>query len=50
MNKEILDIVKDFSLWNGNSFTLAQLVAEKQKEISRAALIDAGFTEAAEVF
>lgn len=50
MDKQILDIVKDFSLWNGNSFTLAQIVSAKQKELDKEALITAGFADAAEVF
>lgn len=48
MGKEILDIVNDFSQWKGNSFTLAALIVEKQKELDRQALAAAGFTEAAE--
>lgn len=32
MDKQILDIVNDFSQWRGNSFTLAKLVAELVKE------------------
>lgn len=49
MGKEILDIINDFNQWKGNSFTLAALLIEKQKELDRQKLIDAGFTEAAEV-
>lgn len=48
MGKEILDIVNDFSQWKGNSFTLAALIVEKQKELDRQALVNAGFAEAAE--
>jgi hypothetical protein len=33
MDKRILEIVNDFAAWRGNSFTLATLVAEKQREI-----------------
>ena len=37
MDKAILDIVNDFSAWRGNPFTLASLVAEKQRELCEAA-------------
>lgn len=33
MDKRILDILNDFASWRGNSFTLATLVAEKQRQI-----------------
>ena len=49
MGKDILDIINDFNQWKGNSFTLAALLIEKQKELDRQKLIDAGFPEAAEV-
>ena len=49
MDKRILDLVNDFSQWKGNSFTLANLIMEMQKEIDREKLIAAGFTDAAEV-
>ncbi len=49
MDRSILDLINDFSQWKGNTFTLAALVAEKQREIDRQKLLDAGFTEAAEV-
>lgn len=49
MDKTILDIVNDFTQWKGNTFTLAVLIEEKQKELDRQKLIDAGFTDAAEV-
>jgi hypothetical protein len=32
MDRQILDIVNDFSQWRGNSFTLAKLIAELVKE------------------
>lgn len=35
MDKRILDLVDDFAQWRGNSFTLAALVAELQKQIDR---------------
>lgn len=33
MDKRILDIVSDFSSWKGDSYRLATLVSEKQREI-----------------
>lgn len=49
MDKRILDLVNDFSQWKGNSYTLANLIVELQKDIDREKLIAAGLTEAAEV-
>lgn len=49
MDKSILDLINDFPQWKGNTFTLAALIQEKQKELDRQKLIDAGFPEAAEV-
>lgn len=48
MDKSILDIVKDFTAWQGNTYTLAALIVEKQKELDRQAVIASGFPEAAE--
>lgn len=42
MDKRILDLVNDFAQWRGNSFTLAALVAELQKQIDREKLEAAG--------
>lgn len=47
MDKQILDLVNDFAQWKGNPFTLAALVADKQKQIDREALIAAGHEAAA---
>lgn len=49
MDKALLDIVNDFSQWKGNTYTLAVLLAEKQKELVKERLIEAGYVEAAEV-
>lgn len=49
MDKRILDVVSDFSQWNGNTFTLANLIAEKQKELDREILVAADLPEAAEL-
>lgn len=48
MEKAILDLVNDFAQWRGNPFTLAQLVAEKQKELTRDKLNSENMPEAAE--
>ena len=49
MDRSILDLINDFSQWKGNTFTLAALIVEKQKELDRIKVTDAGFPEAAEV-
>lgn len=49
MDKRILDLINDFSQWKGNSYTLANLIVELQKELDREKLIAAGLPEAAEV-
>ena len=49
MDKRVLDLVNDFSQWKGNSYTLANLIVELQKELDRDKLIAAGLPEAAEV-
>lgn len=49
MNKCILDLIADFSQWRGDTYRLANLLIEMQKEIDRQKLIAAGFAEAAEV-
>ena len=48
MDKIILAVVDEFSEWKGNAYTLANLIAEKQKEIDRETLLNAGFIEASE--
>lgn len=49
MDKRILDLVSDFGQWKGDSYKLAALVAEQQKEIDREKLVAAGHDTAAEV-
>jgi hypothetical protein len=49
MDKSILDIVNTFSLWKGNSFTLAVLIAEQQREVCRQKLVENGHLDAAEL-
>jgi hypothetical protein len=48
MDKSLLDIINDFGAWRGNPFTLAALLIERQKEITREHLIAEGYPEAAE--
>lgn len=49
MDKTILDVVNSFVEWKGNPFTLAALIADKQRELDKEKLIVAGMLEAAEV-
>lgn len=49
MDKHILDLVADFAQWKGDSYRLAALVAEKQKEIDAKKLEAAEMPEAAEI-
>ena len=49
MDKRILDLIADFSQWKGDTYRLATLIVELQKEIDREKLIAAGMPEAAEV-
>lgn len=39
MHKEILEIVRNISLWMGDVYKLAALVAEKQREIDECAAL-----------
>jgi hypothetical protein len=48
VDKAILEIIADFSQWKGDSYRLAAIIVEKQKEIDRAKVESAGFPEAAE--
>lgn len=48
MDKRILALVDEFGEWKGNAYTLANLISEKQKEIDRETLVNAGFVEASE--
>lgn len=49
MDKRILDLIADFPQWKGDSYRLAALVSELQKEIDREKLIAAGMPDAVEV-
>lgn len=48
MQREILELVNDFSQWRGNSFTLATLVAELVKR-KAAESVETEHPEAAEI-
>lgn len=47
MDKRILDLIADFGAWKGDTYRLAVLVAELQKEITREKLTEQGYEEAA---
>lgn len=49
MDKRILELVSDFSKWRGDTFKLAALVADLQREIDRETLVAAGFPEQADL-
>jgi hypothetical protein len=48
VDKALLAIVNDFALWKGDSFRLAALIAEAQRELDRQKVAQAGYPEAAE--
>ena len=45
----VVNSYKKIQSVSGNTFTLAALIVEKQKELDRQKLVEAGFPEAAEV-
>lgn len=49
MDPRILTLIGNFQLWKGDTYRLAMLIVEAQKEVDREALTAAGFAEAAEV-
>ena len=49
MDKQIIDVINDFALWKGDTFRLANEIVEKQKQIDRDKLVEAGLPEAAEI-
>ena len=49
MDKRILDIIADFPQWKGDTYRLAVLLVEEQKQIDREKLIAAELPEAAEI-
>jgi len=48
MDKSILAIVSDFSQWKGDTYRLAALVADAQREADKSKLAELGYTEASE--
>lgn len=48
MDKSILDIIPNFSEWKGDTYRLAALIVERQKELDREKVTNAGYPEAAE--
>ncbi len=49
MDKRILALIADFSQWRGDTYRLAGMVVELQKEIDKEKLAAAGCVEAAEI-
>lgn len=49
MDKRILERVADFNRWRGDTYKLAALIADLQKQIDREALIAADMVDAAEL-
>lgn len=49
MDKTLLDLIADFSQWKGDTYRLAALVAEQQKQKDADKLDAAGMPEAAEI-
>lgn len=47
MDKGILELVSNFALWHGDTYKLAALVADMQKQIDREVLIAADMVDAA---
>ena len=49
MGKRIIDVVSNFSLWKGDAYRLAVLVAEEQKAMDAEKLDAADMPDAAEL-
>lgn len=49
MDKCILDLIADFPRWKGDTYRLAALILECQRNRIRQELTDAGYPEAAEL-
>lgn len=49
MDKRVLDLINNFRAWGGDTYKLASMTCELQKEIIREKLIEARHIEAAEV-
>jgi hypothetical protein len=40
MDKRIIDLIADFAQWKGDTYRLASLISELQKEVDREKLVD----------
>jgi hypothetical protein len=49
MDKLIIDIVSDFAAWKGDTYRLAALISEAQKQLDVERLVAAEMPEAAEI-
>jgi len=49
MDKRLIDVVANFQQWNGDTYRLAALVAEEQKQITAEKLEAVGMSDAAEI-
>jgi len=49
MDPRILALIANFPAWRGDTYRLAMLIVEVQKQVDRESLIAAGHSEAAEV-
>lgn len=49
MDERIIDPVNDFPAWKGDTYRLAALVAEQQKQAAAELLEEAGMPEAADI-
>ena len=49
MEKNVLALISDFTQWKGDTYRLAALVVDLQKQNDREKLIAAGMPEAAEI-
>lgn len=49
MDKRILELIADFHRWRGDTYKLAAQIVELQKEIDRDTLVNAGFSEQADL-
>ena len=47
-NKEIIDLVSEFSAWQGNAYTLAILISQQQREDDAAIAEASGQQEVAD--
>lgn len=48
MDKSILEIIANFAEWKGDTYRLAALIVDRQKELDREKVTTAGYPDAAE--